>query len=403
MPRALLAAMLVLVGGIGPSGRAMAQAEGAASPRKKARDLFDYAAMIPLRSHKYRGNNFCLSLTGGAIRGDVPFEVHFDTGSWPTCLPYGCLDKSKLTVLEKDVRDCWGKHADVVRGPLAVKSTDGKTLYTVDDFVFYARKKPNGEDADCNRTSKWTAAIVGGLPGIGPVRKWPSLPYAMALKYSKPGRVGLGIVSDVQSGPSRDWLSGRSYLQIGSDPRITRNLHWRTDVPIHPERFSPGALPGFTITFRFPKTNDVAVPDIVVPNLSATIDTGAPELMLRLRSDDPHRSDLYKRFFSDEGPGWRRGQGKADSLCLRGGVTVQIAFTDSRGETTRCEFLSIGNFNSPNPTKVMVGDWLGIVPWRIRPPEKPPGRFNLGNTLYLFCPVYFWDITNRRVGLHDFM
>ena len=148
------------------------------------------------------------------------------------------------------------------------------------------------------------------LPGIGPVRKWPSLPYAIALKHSEPGKVGLGIVSDVQSGPNRDWASGKSYLQIGADQRITGNLHWRTDVPIHPERFSPGALPGFTITSRFPKINDVAVPDIVVPDLTTRIDTGAPELMLRLRSDDPHRSDAYKQFFADEGPGWRKGAGQ---------------------------------------------------------------------------------------------
>lgn len=241
------------------------------------------------------------------------------------------------------------------------------------------------------------------LPGIGPVRKWPSLPYAIALKHSEPGKVGLGIVSDVQSGPNRDWASGKSYLQIGADPRITGNLHWRTDVPIHPERFSPGALPGFTITFRFPKINDVAVPDIVVPDLTTTIDTGAPELMLRLRSDDPIAAMSTSNSSRTKAPAGERGQGKADSLCLRGGVTVQIAFTDSRGETTRCEFLSIGDFNSPNTTKVMVGDWSGIFPWRIRPPEKAPGRFNLGNTLYLFCPVYFWDITNKRVGLHNFM
>jgi hypothetical protein len=224
------------------------------------------------------------------------------------------------------------------------------------------------------------------------------------LKYSEPGRQGLGIVSDIQSGADRDWMSGKSYLQIGSDPRITGNLHWRTDVPIpHPERFSPGALPGFTITFSFPTTNDVVIPNIVVPDLSATIDTGAPELMMRLRRDNPHRSDVYKRFFTDRGPGWRRGQGKADSLCLRGGITVRIAFTDSRGETIHYEFLSSDNFESPNPTKVMVGDWSGIFPWRVRAPETPPGRINLGNTLYLFCPVYFWDITNKRVGLHEFM
>jgi len=51
----------------------------------------------------------------------------------------------------------------------------------------------------------------------------------------------------------------------------------------------------------------------------------------------------------------------------------------------------------------MVGDWLGIFPWRIRPPETPPGRINMGNSLFLFCPVYFLDITNKRVGFHDFM
>ena len=102
---------------------------------------FDPASMIPLRNHAYRKNDFCVSLSGSAIRGDEPYEIHFDTGSWTTCLPYGCIDKTKVKVLEKDVKDSWGVLSDKVQGQLILTSHDGKTQYIAERLHFLRAKE----------------------------------------------------------------------------------------------------------------------------------------------------------------------------------------------------------------------------------------------------------------------
>lgn len=366
---------------------------------------FNPARMIPLRDHIYRQHDFCVSLSGSAIRGDESYEIFFDTGSWTTSIPYGCLDKAKVNVLEKDVKDCWGVLCDKVQGQLILTSHDGKTRYIANDYVFFARKKANGDDAACDRKSRWGNSIMGGFPGISPREKLPSLPYVLAQKYSEKNNVGLGIVSDSLSGIEANWASFNAYLLIGSTPQITEKLNWRTDIPLFPTRvgFSPEAVPGFKVTFSFPDADGSATPDIVVTDLWATVDTGAPKLTMRLNPDNPHRKDPYKRFFTDDGPRWREGQYKADSRCLERGVKVRVEFAGSSGKSSQYEFYSSNNFDSSPPTQVIVGDWEGFVPWPVNSTQKPHNRINLGNTIYFYCPVYFWDLTNKRVGLYDFM
>ena len=246
---------------------------------------------------------------------------------------------------------------------------------------------------------------MGGFPGISISEELPSLPHVLALKYSEKDRVGYGIVTDSRADIDKNWGTSKSYLQIGSDLRITRDLNWRTDIPQlhHREGFSPGAIPGFKITFSFPKENGVGVPDIIVPGLWATVDSGAPQLTLRLGETNPHRSKVYGRYFTDEGPAWRQGQYKADSMFLTNGVNVRVDFEGSTGKTSHYEFRSSKDFGSHVPTQVVVGDWEGMVPWHVEATQTPRHRFNLGNTIYAYCPVYFWDITNKRVGLHDFV
>lgn len=365
---------------------------------------FDSARMIPLRNHTYRSRDFCVSLSGSAIRGDEPYEIFFDTGSWTTSIPYGCLDKERVKILEKDVKDSWGILSDKVQGQLVLTSHDGKTKYIANDYVFFARKKANGDDADCDRNSKWGNSILGGFPGISPREKLPSLPYAIAQKYSEKNRVGFGIVSDSRPGIEENWASFNSYLQIGAAPKITDKLNWRTDIPLFPGRegFSPEAVPGFKVTFSFPNTNGREVPDIVVPGLWATVDTGAPLLTMRLGKENPHRNNTYRLYFTDEGPRWRKGQYKADSMCLEKGVNVRVEFTGSTGKTSHYEFKTNKNFGSALPTQVIVGDWDGRVPWPFNSARTPHTRINLGNTIYFYCPVYFWDISNKRVGLYPF-
>lgn len=365
---------------------------------------FDSASMIPLRNHS-GSHDFCVSLSGSAIRGDEPYEILFDTGSWTTSIPYGCIDKAEVEILQKDVKDSWGVLSDKVQGQLVLTSHDGKTKYIANDYVFFARKKVNGDDADCDRKSKWGNSIMGGFPGISPREKLPSLPYVIAQEYSDEDRVGLGIVSDSKSGIEENWASFNAYLQIGADPQITDQLNWRTDIPLFPNRldFSPEAVPGFQVTLNFPNRKGKEVPDIVVPDLWATVDTGAPQLTMRLDKENPHRNRTYEMYFTDEGPRWRQGQYKADSMCLVAGVNVRVEFTGSTGKSSHYEFKTSSSFGTTPPTQVIVGNWDGSVPWPFNAIRTPHNRINLGNTIYFYCPVYFWDITNKRVGIHDFM
>lgn len=366
---------------------------------------FDTAAAIPLRNHIYRGNAFCVSLTGSAIGGPAgmaPYEVLFDTGSWTTSLPYGILDKTKITVLEKNIKDGWGHLADKVQGQLILASRDGKTKYAIDDYVFFALKKPDGSDAPDDRKSKWSSAILGAFPSALPWgERLPSLPFAIAQKYSPPNEVGLGIISEAGADIASDWGSGKAFLKIGNDPKISARLNWRNDIPLFHGRsgFVPEAVPGFTVRFSFPKVNGQTVADIVVTNLIATIDTGAPELNLRLGRSDPHRQAAYQPFFTDQGPGWMNAKYKASSLCAAGGVAVRIEFTGSSGRCSSYQFTTSADWSSPIPTHVIVGDWLGSVPWVVDD-DKPKNRISLGNTIYFYCPVYFWDITHQRIGIY---
>lgn len=190
-------------------------------------------------------------------------------------------------------------------------------------------------------------------------------------------------------------------MKIGNDPKISARLNWRNDVPLFRDRtgFVPEAVPGFTVTFSFPKVNARTVADIVVSNLIATIDTGAPELNLRLGSSDPHRQAAYQAFFTDKGPGWMNAKYKAASLCAASGVAVRIGFTGSSGRSSSYQFTTSAFGASKIPTHVIAGDWSGSVPWAVGE-DKPKNRINLGNTIYFFCPVYFWDITHKRVGIY---
>jgi hypothetical protein len=390
---------------VATTGNSLTANASVATVQATYQSSFDTAAAIPLRNHIYRGNDFCVSLTGSAIggpAGTAPYEVLFDTGSWTTSLPYGILDKTKITVLEKNIKDGWGNLADKVKGQLILTSRDGKTKYAIDDYVFFALKKTDGSDAPDDRKSKWSRAILGAFPSATPWGpKLPSLPYAIAQKYSPPNEVGLGIISAGGSDIASDWDECKAYLKIGNDPKISARLNWRNDVPLFRGRsgFIPEAVPGFTVTFSFPKVNGQTVADIVVSNLIATIDTGAPELNMRVGSNNPHRQVAYQTFFTDKGPGWMKAKYKADSLCAASGVAVRIGFTGSSGHSSSYQFTTSAFGSAKLPTHVIVGDWSGMVPWPVGK-STPENRINLGNTIYFYCPVYFWDITHKRVGIY---
>lgn len=386
--------------------QALADADAEMTCQEKHRFQIVSAKMIPLRNHTprvYRKNDFWVTLSGSAILGDQPYEIHFDTGSWQTCIPWGSINRSNVTVLQENVKDCWGKPADKVQGQLALVSADGETVYTVDNYVFYARKNADGADAPCDRGEDWGNSIMGGFPSVLNADD-QSLVHAIAVKYSEVDKLGYGIVSIPLEGSIEDNYENnlKCYIQIGATPEVTECLIWQSIIPQcrGPDCFSPEYVPGFKITLKFP---DGEVPDIVVSGIDATVDTGAPNLTMRLGPKNPHRDDMYSHFFHDNGPGWMSGQYKQDSRILSPGVRVVVQFTGDNGERSRYEFLSTDDFrpghpSHPPPTQVIVGDFDGMVPWHIGN-QTTRIRINLGNSIYYFCDVFFWDIAHKRVGL----
>lgn len=352
---------------------------------------FDPNPLIPLSSASYREHEFVAKLTGSAIKGDEEYEIHFDTGSWTLSIPYDCLEKSKLTVVEQNVKDSWGKPADKVKGEIALKSHDGNTTYSIKDYVFFARKQDDGSDAPCDRSDKWGNSIMGAFPSAEPGTGLESLPYALAKKYSQEKKLdfGIGIISQ----------DDKSYLLLGDDQKVkTYSLKWRTDIPNwHKDTiaFCPEAVPGFTIRLKFTKLPEPQN-EIKVPELMATIDTGASEMVLRLGKENPQNTEFFSAYFTTEGywKPWNSAVYNRDAKMVTGDCIVTVEFKDSHGDVSSYSFEANNTKN-----KVAVGAWNGEVPWGIKDPQMPQNRFNLGNTIYRYCPILFYDIKNKRVGI----
>ena len=354
--------------------------------------MVDTSDAIPLRDAKHRKNMFVASLNGSAIRGPDPYEVNFDTGSSQLCLPYGCLDKSKLTVLEENTRDCWRNKADKVKGQIGMVSRDGKTTYVIDDYVFYAMKNEDGSDWPADPTADMNSAIMGAYPCP------ESFTYLLAQKYCKNGFV-YGIVSEKQTGDMvENWGAFKAYLKIGIDKSVDDQINWHNYTPWFKGKTELQAvnIPGWTVTLSFPSVNGKPIPDIVVTNQIATIDTGAPDLTMRLGKDDPHRKEPYTRFFNDKTPHW---YSKDKCQAAGTGVTVKISFTGSSGKTCSYQWTTSDTKGRYVPNGLIVGDWTVGIPWG-EGPETPLNRFNLGNSIYFFNHAHIWDIKNKRVGFY---
>jgi hypothetical protein len=359
---------------------------GCGVPEGSCNNTFDTSMAIPLRDAKYRKSPFTLILEGtGAIKGPESYEVFFDTGSSDLCLPYGALNKSKLTVLKANTTDCWGNKADKVKGQIVLKSRNGST-YVLDDYVFWARY------ADDERHEPWGNNISGGQPFSG------SIPYELAKKYF-PNEMGFGIISDsANSNLKNGYKSLKSYLKIGNDKTLNNTLIWKNSV----NDGGPGlfhAVRGFTVTFKFPEVNGSKLSDIVVPNLMATVDTGAPDLTMRISSSNPQRNS-HKQFFDNDVPWWFSSD---QCQSLKRGPTVQIGFTATSGQTCSYAFpsrvfTSTGtSVDSPDTTS--IGDWNSSIPWAVST-DTPKNRINLGNSIYFYWPVFYFDIANNRVGIY---
>ena len=362
---------------------------------QKAPLVVDTSNAIPLRSHIYRKDQFAVSFLGSAIKPDngiLPYEVLFDTGSWQTCLPYGALNKANLIVDETNVRTNRNTLADKVRGQLILKSRDGLTSYTADNFTFYATKNEDGTDMADDRTQPHSRGIVGAFPTGG------SIVEVLTTKYSTNG-LGAGIISESPGGDfATNWNSHKSYLKFGNDPAVAARLNWSNWSPWFTGQagFDPIIIPGFKITYRFPAVSGQTYPDLVMPNLIATLDTGAPYLTMRTAPGNPHRQTPYSQFFNSTGvPSWYR---TTDCQALNYGVAIDVAFTGSTGKTNSYTFPTASTNGADVPNTSYIGNWTSSVPWTPNNADIPTNRINLGNSIYFFCKVHYWDFTNQRVG-----
>lgn len=349
--------------------------------------------MIPLRDSKRYP--YVVKLKGSAINLNTPYEIHFDTGSWTTSIPGGVLNLNKIKVLKENVNDPWNNLADLVSGQIILESVDG-TPYELNDYVFYATKDKITKKYLPDASSGFTTSILGAFPSIDPYTKLPSVPFALALKYA-PDNMGLGIISDCYVDINKSWNSMKSYLQIGNDSKISDKLNFRTDIPNwrNQQEFHPEAVPGFKVKIKFPDTDKT----IETSTLVATVDTGAPEMTLRLGSNDPQDQTPFSSHFVKEGPwlNWNSNEYLANAKSLKN-ANVSLEYTDSQGLVNSYEF-PVGNSAYTTPTALISGKWAGGVPYPLQSPNGPANRINLGNTIYFYCPVYFWDIKNKRVGV----
>lgn len=349
----------------------------------------DKGKMVSLRDATYRKNQYTVQLSGTAIKGDTPYEIHFDTGSWTTSIPYGSLNTTKITVLQENVKDGWGNAADKVSGQLSLKKVDG-TLYTVENYVFFALK-----DLPDDKTAAYSKSIMGAFPSKEPGSQLPSFPYAIAELYAK-DNMGFGIVSDTKSDLEKDWDGFKSYLQIGCSPEMDSQLKWRTDAKLWRTDldFCPEAVPGFKVKIAFDDTTNT----IEATDLIATIDTGAPDLTLRLNDQNPQSQSDFATHFVGDGvwKQWGNDRYEAHAKSLKN-AKVTIGFMDSQNGQYAYTF-PVGADVKKSPNSLIAGLWEGDVPWKMNDSDMPRNRINLGNTLYFYCPVFMYDIKNKRVG-----
>jgi autotransporter-associated beta strand protein len=357
--------------------------------------VIDTSNAIPLRNSIYRTHQFTVSLQGSAIKpnnGVLPFDANFDTGSWQTCLPYGALNKANLTVDATNIRTDWGTLADKVRGQLILKSRDGLTSYTANDFTFYAMKNPDGSDMADDRFGQQSNAIVGAFPTLD------SIVAVLTAKYSTNG-LGSGIISESPGGDFvANWSSHKSYLKFGNDPAMAARLNWYNWKPWFTGQadFDPIVVPGFKVSYRFPAVAGQTYPDLVMPNLIATIDTGAPDLTMRLGPNNPQLQDPYSQFFNTTRvPSWYSPD---NCRVVNYGVTINVDFTGSTGKTNSYSFPTADTNGEFLPNTSFIGHWNSRTPWFPNNADMPTNRFNLGNNIFFFCKVYYWDLTNQRVG-----
>jgi hypothetical protein len=381
----------------------------AAAPEKKKPLTLDVSKAIPLRESKYNIQPFSISFYAlgeggeqGAIKkvsnaetNDLSLDVWFDTGSIETVIPYGALDKSKLTVLKKNVSYFMCPSCDQVKGTLFLKSTDG-TIYTLRDYVFYARKMNDGSaDAPDDRLGGKTCGggIVGGRWGAG------SLAHALSKAYS-PNHIGVGIISLPGSDINKGYSTLHSYLSITPEreSNLFKSMTWISNMD-HPSFYD--AVPGFSVTFKFaPTTNNPTPPaDITVDHLAGTIDTGAPDLELKISEADPQYTAAYAPYFKGPLVGWMNDPNhavfNAVTLGQKNRVTVSLKCDDNKTASYQFTLDPESKEANGNPSGAFVCKWTSGHPF-----GNFNKRFNVGNSPYFFWNYILFDMTNKKMGIY---
>lgn len=243
-----------------------------------------------------------------------------------------------------------------------------------------------------DRTNPTSKAVIGAYPTNN------SMSIVLAAKYSTNG-LGLGIITQTPGGDFvANWNVAKSYLKFGNDPEVTARQNWHYYEPWHAGQteFDPITILGFMVTFSFPSVVEQTYPDIVVANQIATLDTGAPDLTMRLGSSNLQRQVPYRQFFnSAKVPSY---YSIADCQAMNYGVNVKIDFTGSAGQTNSYSFPTAETNCAYVPNPVYIGDWTSGVLWPPYNAEFPRNHINLGNSIYLFWMIHFWDFTKQRVG-----
>lgn len=347
-------------------------------PVEKIATWADFNQMIPLDP------DFNITVQGPAF-GNTPQKILFDTGSWELCVPYNMVDRNNVRVIRSNIENGWGEKCDQVMGDLEVLTTDG-TPYQLKRYTFFA-----AYDSNARR-------IMGGFPSPG------VFPYELAKAFpgrdaNRKGAVGFGIVSKAIGDVNTDWGKFQPYLMFKPTPQVLKQLEWAMPIPAYQgsTTLNPHAVPGFNLAIEFPPKGGCSQGDKLYYNdLDATIDTGAPELVTRLGPDDPHLQPPFKDFFTQPGAQWREGYINHSSIAVSG-CRVTVKWIDGLGVHHSYNYLA--NPSGPRCTRFIVGDFTSDVPWETTPPNITRTRISLGNTIYFFWPVYYYDITQNRIGI----
>ncbi len=329
------------------------------------------------------------------------YDFVFDTGSSALCIPYENLTETFANSIDKSAANTfskWGKDAYKVTGDLKFYSEDG-TEYILAGFEYYVFKEGKAGELPAKKRF-----IAGAFPYMG------SISYELAESHPVNGKIGFGIYSNTPSGNiNDDWNSTNLYLQLGPIDQMANygQIKWRNNITNcrwGNEVYYPEKIPGFKVKLS---ANNGAT-TYTSEALEVTLDTGHDILSTRLLGD-PQTNGFANDF---ESSSWHTTEG---GKWLKEDVEVEIIFTDSENTENSYTFPSnnttglqkirngifvpnavlISNYDNNKTPLPFQSDATPPVPI----PCQPQNRMFLGNSIHFYCPLVFWDITGKRVGV----